>query len=133
MIRVAHERVGVLFSLAEVEARSRSNLLPNRYVELARKIGMRYNVRVPPEYRNSYCRRCSTYWVEGRTLRTRLRDGHRVQTCLLCGAIRRVRLGTPRTRGSTVEGSGWPRGTSSEPIPVDDSEESPDPEEGEEE
>ncbi len=51
---------------------------------------MRYNVRIVAEYRDLYCRGCSTFWVEGRTVRTRLRAGRRVRTCLACGRVRRV-------------------------------------------
>jgi RNase P subunit RPR2 len=92
MIRVAGERIGDLFALAESESRAQpTSPYPNRYVGLARRIGMRYTVRLPPEYRERYCRHCSSFWVEGRTVRTRLRAGHRVQTCLVCGVTRRQR------------------------------------------
>jgi ribonuclease P protein subunit RPR2 len=91
MTRLAGERVNDLFALAESEsARRGSGALPDRYVGLARKVGMRYNVRLLPEYRELYCRGCSTYWVEGRTVRTRLRSGRRVRTCLRCGRVRRT-------------------------------------------
>lgn len=93
MIRTAHERIGALFSLAESEARRGAGELPTRYVRLARRIGMRYNLRLAPEFRELYCRGCSTYWVEGRTVRTRLRAGRRVRTCLACGRVRRVLSG----------------------------------------
>ncbi len=43
----------------------------------------------PVEYRELYCRGCSAYWVEGRTVRTRLRGTGRVRTCLACGRSRR--------------------------------------------
>lgn len=92
MIRVASERVNELFGLATQEA---SRPLPNfadRYVRLARRVGTRYNVRLLPEYRELYCRGCSVYWVDGRTVRTRLRSGRRVRTCLVCGRVRRVPL-----------------------------------------
>jgi len=98
MVRIAGERIADLFSLAEREAGADHLDLADRYVVLARRIGMRYNVRLPPEYRELYCRRCSTFWVEGRTVRTRLRSGRRVRTCGKCGARRRVRLrSTPRS------------------------------------
>ena len=106
MIRAAQERIQDLFSLAEVEARAPVPNLSRRYVSLARRIGMRYNVRLLREYRDLYCRGCSTFWVEGRTVRTRLRGGRRTQTCLACGRARRVVL-KHRSVG--------PRG--SEPVP----------------
>ncbi|HEV2230603.1 MAG TPA: ribonuclease P protein component 4 [Thermoplasmata archaeon] len=96
MIRLARERISTLFALASNEASGPDLTLSNRYVNLARKIGTRYNVRIPPEYRELYCRGCSRYWVEGRTVRTRLRSPLRVRTCLGCGRVRRVRIGPRR-------------------------------------
>jgi ribonuclease P protein subunit RPR2 len=90
MIRAAHERIHDLFSLAESEARRSPNNLSRRYVLLARRIGMRYNVRLLREYRDLYCRGCSALWVEGGSVRTRLRAGRRTQTCLECGRVRRI-------------------------------------------
>jgi ribonuclease P protein subunit RPR2 len=96
MVRIARERVSNLFGLAEREARGAHPELADRYVALARRIGMRYNVRLRQEYRELYCRSCSAFWVEGRTVRTRLRAGSRVRTCLRCGYQRR----TPSARRS---------------------------------
>jgi ribonuclease P protein subunit RPR2 len=90
MLRVANERISTLFVLAGSEARDGRYGLSDRYVTLARRIGTRYNVRLLPEYRDLYCRGCSAYWVEGRTVRTRLRQGRRVRACLRCGRLRRV-------------------------------------------
>lgn len=101
MVRVARERIDDLFALAEREAKGGGRRLADRYVALARKIGMRYNVRLLPEYRELYCRRCSAYWVEGRTVRTRLRAGRRVRTCLACGRERRTMLRETAARPSS--------------------------------
>ncbi|HYK93614.1 MAG TPA: ribonuclease P [Thermoplasmata archaeon] len=90
MVRLAQERISALFALAESESRSGELKLSDRYVTLARRIGMRYNVRLLPEYRELYCRGCSAYWVEGTSVRTRFRGGRRVRTCLHCGRVRRV-------------------------------------------
>lgn len=92
MVRVARERISTLFALAEREASSGHGELADRYVAIARRVGTRYNVRVLPEYRELYCRGCSAFWVEGRTVRTRLRAGRRVRTCLRCGRERRTLL-----------------------------------------
>ncbi|MGI0053608.1 MAG: ribonuclease P protein component 4, partial [Thermoplasmata archaeon] len=82
MIRIARERINDLFALARTESERGAGPLPHRYVALARRIGMRFNLRLPPEFRDRYCRRCSSYWIEGRTVRTRLRAGRTVRTCL---------------------------------------------------
>lgn len=97
MVRVARERISTLFALAEREASGGHGELADRYVTLARRIGMRYNARLLPEYRELYCRGCSTFWVEGRTVRTRLKAGRRVRTCLRCGRERRTLLREPQS------------------------------------
>ncbi len=123
MIWAARERVGDLFALAEREASRPGSALSDRYVRLARRVGMRYNVRLLPELREVYCRGCSVYWVEGRTVRTRLRAGRRTRTCLVCGRRRRTRLrpggSSPSLPGSAAAASG--RATPA--IPVDEQEE----------
>lgn len=103
MIRVARERIDDLFGVAASEAGRGETALADRCVRLARRIGMRYNVRLLREYHDLYCRGCSTYWVEGRSVRTRLRRGARVQTCLRCGRVRRTRLraATPHATGES--------------------------------
>jgi ribonuclease P protein subunit RPR2 len=108
MIRVAGERVTTLFALAESEARQRPSGLADRYVGLARKVGMRYNVRLLREYRELYCRGCSAYWIEGRTVRTRLRGGHRVRTCLRCGRVRRVSIAMESSEAEGAPSAGDP-------------------------
>jgi ribonuclease P protein subunit RPR2 len=111
MVRVAGERISDLFALAEGEARGGSPALADRYVRLARRIGMRYNVRLLPEYAELFCRGCSRFWIEGTTVRTRLRARRRVRTCLGCGRTRRVPYRGPRARAP-------PRATRARRTPV---------------
>ncbi len=132
MVRIALERVRDLFGLAEREALVGHPELSDRYVHLARQVGARYNVRLLPEQRELYCRGCSAYWIEGRTVRTRLRSGRRVRTCLRCGRERRTRIRAPRTAVSRAT-EGAPPGTmreqGAEVALFDTAEESESPEE----
>jgi len=110
MIRIARERIDDLFGVAAQEGLHGDPRVADRCVRLARKIGMRYNVRLLREYHDLYCRGCSAFWIEGRSVRTRLRSGRRVQTCLRCGRVRRVRVRAPSSRlsaepGATVPGA----------------------------
>jgi ribonuclease P protein subunit RPR2 len=118
MVRIAGERIGDLFAEAEEVAQSPHPQLADRYVRLARRIGMRHNVRLISELRELYCRRCSAFWVEGRTVRTRLRGGYRVRTCLACGDSRRVRIRSPSLRRTQPPGT--PRSSGPpEPVPAE--------------
>ena len=88
--RIALERMVVLFRLAEKEALLGHAPRARRYVDLARRIGMRYNVRVPPEFKRRFCKACRTYFVPGVNARVRVGRGRVVVTCLGCGAVQRL-------------------------------------------
>lgn len=87
--RIALERITALFRMAESEATHERPERARRYVELARRIGMRYNVRIPASFRRSFCRACLAYLVPSRSARVRLDHGRIVVTCRACGAIQR--------------------------------------------
>ena len=72
MINIAGERIDILFDLAEEEARAHNLPRANRYVELARKIGMRYNVRISRRYRRRYCKHCHAYLLPSVSCRVRV-------------------------------------------------------------
>lgn len=87
--RVALERMTTLFRLAESEALQRHADRARRYVELARRLGMRYNVRVPAPFKRSFCRKCLSFLLPSVSARIRVGDGRVVITCTACGAVRR--------------------------------------------
>lgn len=89
MVRIARERIEILFELAEKEALNGHQERANRYVELARKIGMRYNVRIPEKYRMFYCRKCNSFLIAGKNAEYRLNRGKITVKCLNCGSIYR--------------------------------------------
>jgi ribonuclease P protein subunit RPR2 len=87
--RIALERMEILLVMAEKEALGRQALRARRYVELARRLGMRYNVRMPPRFRRRYCRKCLTYFVPAVNARVRVGDSRVTITCLSCGLVER--------------------------------------------
>ena len=82
---IAHERIEILFEQAEKEFNNDS-ALSDRYVEIARKISMKYNVPIPQKYKKRFCRHCKTYLVYGANARVRInsRKRHILITCLSC-------------------------------------------------
>jgi ribonuclease P protein subunit RPR2 len=89
MVAIANERIELLFEFAERErARGKYDRL-DRYVELARKIGMRYNVRIPLKYKRRFCNNCYSYLHPGRTADVRTRSGKLIVHCRNCGKIMR--------------------------------------------
>jgi ribonuclease P protein subunit RPR2 len=87
--RIAGERMTTLFRLAESEALQRHAGRARRYVELARRIGMRYNVRVPALFKRSFCKKCLAFLLPSVNARVRVGEGRVVITCNVCGAVQR--------------------------------------------
>ena len=86
--RLAMERIVYLFREAERRVADRPEL-SRRYLELAKKIGMRYNVRIPGELKKRVCKGCGVYLKEGVTASVRLEKGMLKVRCLLCGHVYR--------------------------------------------
>lgn len=88
--RIAKERISILLKLAEKEVSNHSER-SKRYVELSRKIGMRYKVRLPKKYKRRICRNCNTFLRPGVTCTVRLVPKERcvVWRCTECGRERR--------------------------------------------
>lgn len=87
--RIAMERIEALFGLAEREGLQGNFGRADRYVELARRIGMRYNVRLPSAFKRRVCRSCHAYLLPPKTARVRIGGSRIVTTCLRCGTIMR--------------------------------------------
>lgn len=97
--RIARERIDRLFELAEREARQGHADRARRYVSLARKIGMRYNVRLPSAYKRRMCRQCFAFLLPPTTARVRIGGSQITTTCLSCGAIMRFPYREEQARG----------------------------------
>ncbi len=79
--KMAKERIETLFLQAE---KSDDPSLKRRYVTLARKLGMKFKVRIPRELKRRFCRHCGTYFVPGKNLRVRTKNQKVVYYCLEC-------------------------------------------------
>jgi len=87
--KIAVNRIRILFEEAEKAALADELKRANRYVELARKIGMRHNVSLPSEYKRRVCRDCYSYLHPSRSCSIRLKNGLLVSRCFECGTINR--------------------------------------------
>ncbi len=85
--KIARERIQILFKQAKRRAKTRPEL-SRRYVELARKIGMRYQVTLPKRLKRKFCKYCNTYFTP-RNSTVRVVKGHKSIKCLKCGKIKR--------------------------------------------
>ena len=56
---IAKERIETLFKEASM---TNDQTLRNRYVELARKLVQKANIRMPREFKRKYCKHCYSYF-----------------------------------------------------------------------
>ncbi len=83
--KIAKERIEILLNLARTEVRKNLERA-KRYVELARKIGKRYNVRLTRGQKDSFCKKCNVPLIPGFTMKTWLdpKTKTKVIKCLRC-------------------------------------------------
>jgi len=96
-----------LFSLAEKEALKHNMYRADRYVELARKIGMRYNVPIPAKYKKRLCKHCYSYLLPGVNARVRTGRSKVIIFCENCKKYMRfpfIREVKERRRKKVVRG-----------------------------
>lgn len=88
-IRIAEERILWLFKVAREFFDKGWVDHSKRCLELARKIGMRYNVRIPKHLKRLFCKQCNSLLLPGRTATVRVKKGRIIVRCQQCGNILR--------------------------------------------
>ncbi|MBW2980806.1 ribonuclease P [Candidatus Woesearchaeota archaeon] len=81
--KIAKERIAILFEQAE-KAFKKEPKLSNRYIKLARTIGMKCKVRIPTKLKRRFCKHCYCYLVPGKNCRVRTHEGKVVYYCSNC-------------------------------------------------
>lgn len=82
-IKIAKERINILFDEA---AKTKDKQLQKRYMKLAKKIGMRFNVRLGKR-KKLFCKTCFHYF--GGDTKRRLKNGKLVIVCPGCKRVSR--------------------------------------------
>jgi len=88
--KIARERIEILLGLAKIEVRKNLDRA-RRYVELARIIGKRYNVRLTKQQKRSFCKNCNIPLIPGFTMKTWLdpKTKTKIIKCVKCNYIYR--------------------------------------------
>jgi len=81
-IKIAKQRIAILHEEAKTTA---DPVLQKRYIQLAKKIGMRYNVRLPRAAKRSFCKYCFAALKYG----WRTKNSIRYTKCQSCGKAAR--------------------------------------------
>jgi len=87
---IAAKRIKKLFSMAEHSALNDKLELSNRYVQLARKLSMKYLVPIPLEFKRRFCKHCYSYLLPSVNSRYRVHNKHLVIFCSNCNKYTRL-------------------------------------------
>lgn len=101
--RIAKERINELFRQADKRMSrkritSADKALANRYVSLARKISMKYKVKIPTKLKRRFCRHCYRFLKPGTNCRVRLAKGRVIYYCLECKRFMRFAYKSKRAK-----------------------------------
>ena len=72
------------------EVFAKDKALANKYVQKARRVGMKHKAKLPRDVKRSFCKHCYSLLVPGKNLRVRTREGHVVYYCLECKKYMKV-------------------------------------------
>lgn len=89
--KIALEKIKTLFFEAEKQFPKDSNL-SNRYVKLARKIAMKFNIPMPREFKRKFCKHCYVYLVPNKNCRVRIHKSRVIYSCDNCKKFMRFVL-----------------------------------------
>ena len=81
--KIAKQHMESLFKQAK-DVFKKNKSLANRYVTLARKVAMKFKLRIPSEYKRQFCKHCYKYLMPGTNCRVRTTEGRIVYYCLEC-------------------------------------------------
>ena len=85
-VKIAKERIDILFR----EAATAEQKLANRYVFLARKIAMKFNLKLSSEYKRRFCHKCFSHLVPGKNVTVRINaQTQTVDYTCECGHVNR--------------------------------------------
>ena len=89
-VKIAKERIEILFNLAEKELKKNPQR-SRRYVELARKIGTRCNVRLTTGQKSKFCKKCNQLLISKKTSKIKIEPNEKFIEikCMNCGSVNR--------------------------------------------
>ncbi len=90
-VKIGKARIRKLFDEAD-KIFKKNKKLSNRYVELARKIGMKLQLKIPKKYKRQFCKHCYSYLRNGVNSRVRINKSQVVIYCMECKKYTRIPL-----------------------------------------
>ncbi|MAG38602.1 ribonuclease P [Candidatus Woesearchaeota archaeon] len=90
-LRIAKNRIKTLFFNAD-EIFPESPELSDRYVSLARKISMKYKIKLESEFKRKFCKHCYKYLRPSVNCRVRTISKKLVYSCFNCKKFSRFQI-----------------------------------------
>ena len=80
---IARNRIKTLFNEAD-SVFDEDFKLANKYVKTARKIAMKFNIKLGRDFKSKFCKYCYFYLKPGANCRVRTKNGNVVYYCMNC-------------------------------------------------
>lgn len=88
-IRIAKQHITSLFKEARLMYKF-DKKLSDRYVAIARRIAMKFKIRMPRQCKRRFCKHCYKYLMPGDNCRVRTARGKVVYYCFNCKKYMRI-------------------------------------------
>lgn len=82
-VQIAKRRIRFLFNEAK-ESLKKNAKLSVKYVKLARRLAMKYRIKLPSELKKRFCKHCNSYLIPGVNCRVRIHKSRVIYYCLNC-------------------------------------------------
>ena len=82
-VEIAKKRIKFLFNEAK-DVFKKEPKSANKYVKTARRIAMRYKVKLPSYLKKRFCKNCHSYLVPGANSRVRIHKHRIIYYCFNC-------------------------------------------------
>ena len=90
---IAKERIKILFKEAD-DIFNKDSKLADKYVSLARKLAMKFNIKLDRTFKRKFCKHCYSYLKPGINCRVRTKNGKVVYYCMNCKKYMKFVLGS---------------------------------------
>lgn len=91
MQKIALERMWRLNELAEQQVHEHPTR-SRRYVQLIRGFSTRFRISIPRAIKDQFCKTCENYWIEGETVKRRIKGNTLNSNCSICHTLTRRKL-----------------------------------------
>jgi len=82
-VQIVKRRIRFLFNEAKASLKKDANLSV-KYVKLARRMAMKYKIKLPSELKKKFCKHCYSYLIPGVNCRVRIHKHRVIYCCLNC-------------------------------------------------